>query len=911
MKPKTDKFPFILRLSALLFLFFAFSVLVSQGKEKKSLYVYKILLKDVKDPNLEARFRSRLTEYYIQKHPEYSIMDDDSIWTLKQKVEKQRALGCDEETCVREISRGINADEVITGEIQQKKDRYVFSFKNTKKIEKSSNLEIKSVVQGEMFTYQSDYYVNEIAKALMNPLYKIDVKSAPLAEEEIGEINIPTLKSLSEIKLPEVKRENIDLIKRLKEFNLGGADTLAKEGRYDKAMDRIRDGLDGIDSLPPADKKASTGLREEFVKRLYYIGDKLFEDRFIKLETAHREEKNWTPDKEGFFSKLFIGKKAGFDLRFLEGSKGIEGWTELREDYYKEILAKERNPETVKKIEGFLKEYVNKKYVLLTRESETKGDELFAKESYLEAITEYDRALQILAEYKGDVVLDPSLPKRIEEKKQSSGKKYYVPLVTKLESEGDGFSQSGKFESAFTSYTSAVSSFREGRVFLDNKIEAKLVAKQLESGKKYYTGNVLQYETEADKLAKLNDFGSAISNYETGLREFASGRSYLDSDIKTRLKSKRDSAQKSYETANANSEMQFTYDASISEFETQWSNGNYIKVSDTLQTAKSKLESALQNSGTRKDLLDKINGLQASIPKKLEAEKQVLAQKEAKFQDAMKYGGDYGSQIAELRARREGIDGILKQIENKANCSNEGVFSSKCKIINTVKMQFVQIPRGEFMMGCSPEDSECGSDEKPRHKVKISQAFFLGTTEVTQGQWRSVMGNNPSFFSYCGDNCPVEQVSWNDAQDFIKKLCQKEGMSPCKYRLPTEAEWEYSARAGGFTTYYWGNRMDGAYAWYDGNSGGKTHEVGTRKPNAWGLYDMTGNVWEWVQDWYDSGYYGKGDVVDPRGASSGELRSLRGDSWNSFARFSRLSYRNPYNPDYRSNGYGFRLLLLP
>ena len=181
-------------------------------------------------------------------------------------------------------------------------------------------------------------------------------------------------------------------------------------------------------------------------------------------------------------------------------------------------------------------------------------------------------------------------------------------------------------------------------------------------------------------------------------------------------------------------------------------------------------------------------------------------------------------------------------------------------------------------MGCSPEDSECYNEEKPRHKVKISQAFFMGTTEVTQGQWRAVMGNNPSSFSNCGDNCPVENVSWNDTQEFIQKLCQKEGLIPCKYRLPTEAEWEYSARAGGSTTYYWGNRMDGAYAWYDGNSGSKTHEVGTRKPNAWGLYDMTGNVWEWVQDWYDGGYYGKGDAVDPRGASSGSDRVERGGS---------------------------------
>ena len=911
MKLKTDKFPFILRFSALMFLFFTFSLLFSQAKEKKSLYVYKILLKDVQDPNLESRFRSKMTEYFLQKHPEYSIMDDDSIWTLKQKVEKQRALGCDEETCVREISRAINADEVITGEIQQKKDRYVFSFKNTKKLEKSTNLEIKSVTQGEMFTYQSDYYVNEIAKALMNPQYKLDVKNAPLAEEEIGEIKITTLKSLSEIKLPEVKRENIDLIKRLKEFNLGGADTLAKEGKYDKAMDRIRDGLDGIDSLPPADKKASTGLREEFVKRLYYIGDKLFEERFVALEKAYGEEKNWTPEKEGFFSKLFVGKKSAFDLRFLEGSKGIEGWTDLREDYYKEILAKERNPDTVKKIEGFLKEYTNKKYALLIQEPELKGDELFAKASYLEAITMYDKALQILAGYKGDVGLDSSMQKRIEEKKQSSGKKYYVPLVTNAEAEGDAFSKSGQYSEALQKYTSALSGFREGRQYLDGKLEPRLSAKGLESGKKYYTQNVVQYETEGDRLVKQGDFGSAISNYDSGLREFYNGQSYLEIAIQSRLQGKRDSAQKSYSTVNANAEMQSTYDSSISEFETQWSNGNYIKASGTLQTAKSKLESALRNSGTRKDLLDKINGLQAGIPKKLEAEKLALAQKEAKFQDAMKYGEDYRSQIAELQARREGIDGILREIEFRTNCPRDDVFSQKCVFTNSFKMKFVQIPRGEFMMGCSPEDSQCENDEKPRHKVKISQAFLMGTTEVTQGQWRAVMGNNPSNFSNCGDNCPVESVSWNDTQEFIQKLCQKEGLIPCKYRLPTEAEWEYSARAGGSTTYYWGNRMDGAYAWYDDNSGSKTHQVGTRKPNAWGLYDMTGNVWEWVQDWYDNGYYGKGDAVDPSGPSSGECRVLRGGSWGRNARNSRLSNRGCYNPDYGDINYGFRLVLLP
>jgi formylglycine-generating enzyme required for sulfatase activity len=673
----------------------------------------------------------------------------------------------------------------------------------------------------------------------MNPQYKLDVKNAPLAEEEIGEIKITTLKSLSEIKLPEVKRENIDLIKRLKEFNLGGADTLAKEGKYDKAMDRIRDGLDGIDSLPPADKKASTGLREEFVKRLYYIGDKLFEERFVALEKAYGEEKNWTPEKEGFFSKLFIGKKSGFDLRFLESSKGIEGWTELREDYYKEILAKERNPDTVKKIEGFLKEYTNKKYALLVQESESKGDELLAKESYLEAITMYDKALQILAGYKGDVVLDSSMQKRIEEKKQSNGKKYYVPLVTNAEAEGDSFSKSGQSSEALQKYTSALSGFRKGRQYLDGKLEPRLLEK------------------------------------------------------------------------NSNAEMQTVYDTSLIQHETSWKKGTYLEAVNILNTAKSRLESALQNSGTRKDLLDKINGLQVGIPKKLEAEKQALAQKEAKFQDAMKYGEDYRSQIAELQARREGIDGILREIEFRTNCQRDDVFSQKCVFTNSLKMKFVQIPRGEFMMGCSPEDSECGGYEKPRHKVKIRQAFFMGTTEVTQGQWKAVMGNNPSSFSNCDDNCPVEKVGWYDTQEFIRKLCQKEGMNPCKYQLPTEAEWEYAARAGTSTIYYWENRMDGSYAWYEDNSGSKTHEVGTRKPNAWGLYDMTGNVWEWVQDWYDSGYYGKGDAVDPLGPSAGEGRVLRGGSWYHYAERCRLSFRGGNNPDNRFYDYGFRLVLLP
>ena len=235
-----------------------------------------------------------------------------------------------------------------------------------------------------------------------------------------------------------------------------------------------------------------------------------------------------------------------------------------------------------------------------------------------------------------------------------------------------------------------------------------------------------------------------------------------------------------------------------------------------------------------------------------------------------------------------------------------------------IGIEFVLIPSGSFMMGCSDGDETCNDDEKPQHKVTISNSFYMGKYEVTQGQWKQVMGNNPSRFYNCGEDCPVEQVSWNYVQDFISKLCEMEKMSPCKYRLPTEAEWEYAARAGSSpgsptraSKYYWGDNIDDAYLWYAGNSGWATHPVGQKKPNAWGLYDMIGNVWEWNEDWYDSKYYDNGIQTDPRWFEFGGGHSLRGGSWDFSARDSRLSNRNYFNPVVRFSIIGFRLVLLP
>jgi formylglycine-generating enzyme required for sulfatase activity len=217
-------------------------------------------------------------------------------------------------------------------------------------------------------------------------------------------------------------------------------------------------------------------------------------------------------------------------------------------------------------------------------------------------------------------------------------------------------------------------------------------------------------------------------------------------------------------------------------------------------------------------------------------------------------------------------------------------------------MEFVLIPAGEFQMG---SNNDGGHDEWPVHRVHISKAFYLGKYEVTQGQWQAVMGNNPSQFK--GDlNLPVERVSWDDVQEFIHRLNAKEGST--KYRLPTEAEWEYAARAGSTTVYSFGNNPSqlGEYAWYNDNAGDRTHPVGQKKPNARGLYDMHGNVLEWVQDWFN--YYHAGAVTDPQGTESGSGRVFRGGSWFSAAGYCRSAYRGFVLPDDRLSNLGVRLL---
>jgi formylglycine-generating enzyme required for sulfatase activity len=212
----------------------------------------------------------------------------------------------------------------------------------------------------------------------------------------------------------------------------------------------------------------------------------------------------------------------------------------------------------------------------------------------------------------------------------------------------------------------------------------------------------------------------------------------------------------------------------------------------------------------------------------------------------------------------------------------------------------------------SPVKEKFRSKNETLHKVILTKPFYLQTTEVTQAQWIEIMGENPSQFTDCGRDCPVENVSWDDCREFVKRLNQRENTD--KYRLPDEAEWEYACRAGRTAAFANGAITEsgcghdpnlGKIGWYCANAWRKTHPVGRKKKNNWCLYDMHGNVWEWCQDWY--GQYPKGVVINPKGADFGPKRVIRGGSFRNYAENCRSAYRFAYRADLRVNNVGLRM----
>jgi formylglycine-generating enzyme required for sulfatase activity len=229
-------------------------------------------------------------------------------------------------------------------------------------------------------------------------------------------------------------------------------------------------------------------------------------------------------------------------------------------------------------------------------------------------------------------------------------------------------------------------------------------------------------------------------------------------------------------------------------------------------------------------------------------------------------------QIHETREIVRRMDRQIELVERLLAESETSIRVGHGDFTNSIGMELVWCPPGTFWMG-SPEDEESRRGDETLHQVMLTRGFWIGRKPVTQGQWEKVMGYNPSFFKKSGSDAPVEQLTWHEAQEFCRALGQHDGR---EYRLPTEAEWEYACRAGSTGAWCFGDDEEklGDYAWHEENSNDRTHPVGQKMPNAWGIHDVHGNVWEWCQDWY--GYYPEGSTNDPLGPEGGYLRVLRG-----------------------------------
>ena len=302
-----------------------------------------------------------------------------------------------------------------------------------------------------------------------------------------------------------------------------------------------------------------------------------------------------------------------------------------------------------------------------------------------------------------------------------------------------------------------------------------------------------------------------------------------------------------------------------------------------------------------------------------------LKVKHANYAPVMVTFADYGVEKLESNRTYELIVVTYPQYAITQNVTNQSLDSQhstpqthptvsdntiSIPVKDGISIDMVRVEAGTFTMGATAEMKDPWKEEKPTHQVTLTNDYYIGKYEVTQALWKAVMGNNPSNFK--GDNLPVEQVSWDDCQEFISKLNRITGKT---FRLPTEAEWEYAARGGNKSRGYQysgsNNLLDVAWYddWYDDNSGDKTHAVGTKQPNELGIYDMSGNVYEWCQDW--EGAYSSSSQVNPTGANSGSFRVIRGGSWDASAWGwgCRSSYRGYVTPGFRYSGLGLRLVL--
>ena len=321
---------------------------------------------------------------------------------------------------------------------------------------------------------------------------------------------------------------------------------------------------------------------------------------------------------------------------------------------------------------------------------------------------------------------------------------------------------------------------------------------------------------------------------------------------------------------------------------------------EKLQQEKEKLSAEvteLQNKlSETESLAEKRSGEIAKLKERLYLAEKELSEKNSEILSLKNTLSDVKAILANTQTELEKYKSAEKE-ERK----QQGLFK-----VENVEFKMIYVEGGKFKMGSDSGDT----DEKPVHDVTLSD-YFIGETVVTQALWKAVMGYNPSYFK--GANLPVESISWNDCQEFIRKLNDhiQDQLKGRRFALPTEAQWEFAARGGNKSQGYDFSGSDDIYdvAWYKNNSSKRTQPVKRKRANELGLFDMSGNVWEWCQDWYESSYPSS-PQTDPVGPSTGSSRVYRGGSWFSYARNCRSAYRNNYTPDYRYNFLGLRLVLL-
>jgi len=785
MKARHSLKPVFFVMLAGIMIFLSNSILTGKdnaGKSgKKKMYISSIKSDDVKKPLLD-RIRNGITLSILDNYGSvYQILDDEAVKVMYSQAEKIIASGCDDTSCITQIADGINADEIIYGEVSFTGGKVKLVMKSL--VRKNIELDTKSMVNVSFREGQTDWFAAETAKKLVDPKYKIDQSKAPRefnSKIDIKGIHIGGVESFN-IEVMKF-RTNDDQIQNilgyLKELVQSGDDLFAE-----------REYRDSIGKYNTVIEKIDTKLRAESREKM----------KIFRKGVADRIETSYAMVYKTGMEKIDaeLKSESEADEKFL--NEIIEDYTDLNKSMNKEIPA-EYYSDNAKKIETAVVERIDSCLVAVCGLHEKAGDMAYNEYSFDRALEEYRKTFSIAGKISG-----------------TAKSQIFERCRVKIEV-----------------------TYKTGRSYLENKVKSYTDLAE------YY--NVKDETSEAK--GKIKD-----------ARKLMTG--------------------------------------SMINFATKSAVDNYNNIAIVLKMEK--------------------------ITEKTEPEIY------ARLQEEIRHRREAEEAVKRKRLAEEGKQ-LIDQMKRKGQFK-----TGKIEIFGGIN--FILITGGTYTMG-SPETEKDRRDDETKHKVTLSP-FWIGRSEVTQKQYEDVMGTNPSIFQ--GKKFPVENISWYDAVEFCNRLSVKEGLMPYYkidkskkdpnnsnrddelkytviilggngYRLPTEAEWEYACRAGTKTAFHYSGKLDSSmanfYCNYEYNNRGsvfreKTTTVGSFRPNAYGLYDMHGNVWEWCWDWY--GNYSSNNY-DPRGADKGKQRVLRGGSWCNVDSALRSAGRSSSSANYRGNVVGFRVV---